>query len=472
MIQRLHEYCSPGRSAVLFDPEEVERMLGKLIRWPDGTAPRNVRLERYWPTRDNDYVFEWSFEFETGKRWNLFGQSCAMVGAIAEQPTCEATLTADGIKGVLASAAEKNVLIHSPNCDPKLTHLATCLDPARMTVHLAEIWAQIDEGFIYQGRPRCQLLGYRPGRRAAILYPADTPKGGSQGVVGKMYRGDRASRLRFLHSQLNEQLGWHTQGRVRAPVVIGELPDLGMAILTWAGGLTLGDGDLWSIDTATQAVEGLAALHLSWIDGLPVFTIRDECGIVQRWQSVVARLHPVLTQFSKPVADSLLHMSASIDSTKKCLIHRDFYERQIIIGRKATTILDLDTLALGAPCVDLGNMLAHLYLDSLLKGHGIARYDALATALVNHYETKSARVDRRALGYYFASSLFRVGAVHAMRTLTGRFSKSLWALAGEVVSGLNTASDKCRLGFLGRESLRSYRFSDQARVAVALESLS
>jgi len=474
MIQQPQDTFSPGHMAALFDPEEVAKMLRGLIAWPGRAAPHDVRVERYWPMRDkaHAYVFEWSFKLGTAERWSLSGRTCSAADSSAENSGGEARLTPDGIRGVHAHSTEAGVIVHSADRDSRCPHLATCLDQTTMADQLAATWARIDPRFAFQGQPRCHLLGYRPGRRAAIRYLPAAAEGDQRGVVGKLYRDDRAKRLQVLHWQLNEQLRWHSRGRIRVPVVLDHLPDLRMALFTWGRGANLGDLDGWQIETATRAVDGLAALHLSWLDGLPAYTIQDECAIVQRWQSAMARLHPALTQFSKPVANGLLHRSGSLESSTACLIHRDFYERQIILGRKTTTLLDLDTLALGHPCVDLGNMLAHLFLNALDKGHGVARFDALASVLLNHYESQSSRVDRRALGFYFASSLFRIGAVHAMRTRTGRFSRPMWALAAQVLADLDEASDRPRLGFLGGGLFRSYRVPDQARTAVALESLS
>ena len=78
--------------------------------------------------------------------------------------------------------------------------------------------------------------------------------------------------------------------------------------------------------------------------------------------------------------------------------------------------------------MDLGNFLAHLYLRLLRRGHRPERFGELARAMIDSYQDASHAIDPQVLEFYLASSLFRLGAVHTLRTASRQFAKPLWQL--------------------------------------------
>lgn len=429
--------------AHLFDPHHVETMLKSVIHWPDGAAPRNVMIERCWPTRDDGLVFEWSFDLAGRGRRVLFGQTGPKLNRGGGPCLDEAWDTPAGLGQVHLHTSAWGVLIHTPDCDPAMPHIQQCLDPKAMTGHLGQSWMWINgHDPAPPSRLTCRPLGYRPGRRATIAYRASSPGQTPSTLVGKTHINGRVQRLRRIHEQLNAELPAHSCGRVRVPTLLGELPELRMALFCEARGYELGDGGRWSSCEMNSVVAAMAALHHSRIDEVPVFSIADELGVIRRWHGFLARTHHDAADRTRSLVDGLLRLSERIDPTPQCLVHRDFYERQLIIGRHTTTILDLDTLALGQPCLDLGNLLAHIFQGFLLRADDQNAFDMLAAELIRRYE-QCGRVplNRQALAFYFASALFRVGAVHAMRTRTRRSSLAMWTAAAYI---LQNASDPMR----------------------------
>jgi aminoglycoside phosphotransferase (APT) family kinase protein len=287
-----------------------------------------------------------------------------------------------------------------------------------------------------------------------------------------MHINGRVQRLRRIHGQLNGELSARSCGRVRVPTFLGELPDLRMALFCEVRGHELDDGARWTSREMNSVVAALAALHQSWIDEVAVFSIADELRVIRRWQDLPARTcHPDADKTSSLV-DGLVRLSERIDPTPQCLIHRDFYERQLIIGRHTTTILDLDTLALGQPCLDLGNLLAHVFQTFLLRAKDQSAFEALAAELIRRYEQFGrVPVDREALAFYFASALFRVGAVHAMRTRTRRSTPAMWAATADVLQDASSPVRGSRFRFFALSRPPVCLTTTPRHSTIAMESL-
>ncbi|MFQ5805242.1 MAG: phosphotransferase [Phycisphaerae bacterium] len=317
-----------------------------------------------------------------------------------------------------------------------------------MAVHLQPLWGQ-EHALQTSSAPavECRTLGYRAGRRAAIAYRRVAAESPSQGFLGKTFRDRREEKLARTHRELSEQLAWYTQGRVRVPLPRGHLPNLHMTLFSWAGGKRATGKMVTPANGAFAAVDVLAALHRTSLDGVPTFSVEDECGIVEHWHAALERVDPSSAAATKPLLDRLLETAGTLGPTAPCTIHRDFYDRQLIVGRRTTTLLDLDTLARGAPSVDLGNLLAHLFLAALGAERTPAEFEKLAGKLIARYEGQKGPVDRRALAFFWATALFRVGAVHAFRTATHRHAPAMWASAEHVLKTVKMrSSSNARVG--------------------------
>jgi Ser/Thr protein kinase RdoA (MazF antagonist) len=115
------------------------------------------------------------------------------------------------------------------------------------------------------------------------------------------------------------------------------------------------------------------------------------------------------------VRDSLGARAASgLESATARLVHRDFYDKQVLYTAGRTTLLDLDNLASGDPAQDVGNFLAHLELRRLQHSElepGLAR---AADAFLDAY----GNVDpdfRERVGWWQAATLLRLAGLYALR---------------------------------------------------------
>lgn len=422
----------PPSTTVLFDAAQVGEVLRSCVppEWQNQGRLTDTRVERCWPSGLEGILVEWSFVLRDGRRYKLFGvpdgrEANSESAAVGARPR----ITPKGLRGVSAYVPEWGLRIHSPDRDPGLPHLATCLDAAEMT----DRFAAARFGSRANGRPAvCDLLGYRAGRRAAIRYPSAAGEATRDALVGKTYRDDRGRSLLHLHDRLNRELSCGRVQSLAVPEPIGFVDDLQMALLSWEGNAEANGYssplDEHRIATASRA---LALLHGLSIDALPLFDAAKECAIVERWHRLLGRVNRRHAAMTEPLVESLLNTGATLDAGPACLIHRDFYEKQLIVSGSSATLLDLDTMAMGSPCVDLGNYLAHLLLHVVQRGWAWDVFDNVADALMHTYALRAERVDGESLGFYLRSSLFRLGAVHACRAATGRYAPALWRYAME-----------------------------------------
>ncbi len=440
----------PPGSPPLFDSNAVGQLLcfEAAIVWPGDVKPVDIRIERGWPTRDGTFVVEWSFGLGDGLRHALFGVP-SISGKDASStpggdgaPSARAIVTPQGIRGVLVHVPRWGVRIHSPDCDPDMPHLARCLDEREMAGRLAPYWPEDDEaGSSSDHHVECRPLGYRAGRRAAIAYESSAPTRPPRRIVGKTYRDTRGERLLRLHVALNEQVCLSSNGRVRVATPLGLLPDLRMVLFAWSDGRQVKAGCRSPADEVLAAVDALAVLHRVSIDGLPDFTVADECAVIDRWCGSLDCVAPRLAAIARSLSDPLHRAAEEVDTNQCCTLHRDFYECQLAYTPEVTTLLDLDTLARGNPSVDLGNMLAHLLLATLQSAPSPDGFSSLAAGVVRRYVEERGALDRYAFAFYWASALFRVGAVHSMRTTTKAYAPSLWRLSAELLRSIGFPPD-------------------------------
>jgi hypothetical protein len=395
----------------LFQPATVAVVLGDVLSGKprlNGEVER-VRVERCWPGRRGEFVFEWSFTLGRARRHTLFGLIPASPPAVDDEEVRTTAMVRGGLSGVCRYLPDWKLLLHSPDCDPAMPQLAECLDARTMADRLRPLWGpRRNLRATSAAAVECRALGYRSGKRAVIVYRLLGSRRFSERLLGKTFRGGRAERLAEIHRQLSEQLASYSRDRVHVPLPAGCLPDLRMTLFSWAGGKRAAGTMMESGDGAFAAVDVLAALHRASLDDVPAFSVADERGIVDHWHAALRRVAPSSAAATRALRDRLRRIAGTVEPTPQCTIHRDFYERQLIVGRRTTTLLDLDTLAQGSPTVDLGNLLAHAYLAVLDTGRSRRRYDLFARELVTRYEQQMGPVDRRALAFFWATALFRV----------------------------------------------------------------
>lgn len=181
-----------------------------------------------------------------------------------------------------------------------------------------------------------------------------------------------------------------------------------------------------SIGTATRALHD-APPPADLVEHRPA----HEVEAAARW----LRSARVMTTVPGGACDRLDRARRSLASgaTPPCVVHRDLHDKQMLVAGDEVVMLDVDTLALGEPAVDLANLLVHLELR-VYQGVARSRADAVAAAFVNAYRP-TPEVRSRVAAYADATRS-RLAGVYAFRPDEHVAAR---AIASSVVSSADLA---------------------------------
>jgi len=143
--------------------------------------------------------------------------------------------------------------------------------------------------------------------------------------------------------------------------------ELGMALFDTLPGLAPVFGGLAGFAACRSVVQGLAALQ-GLTTGAEQHSTADELAILNVWAARLAQIFPDLSAQVQPLLIRLHDQLTAIPAVTPVLCHRDMHEGQVLLDQGRTGFLDFDTMRMGDPCLDLGNLQAHLILATLRDG--------------------------------------------------------------------------------------------------------
>lgn len=232
----------------------------------------------------------------------------------------------------------------------------------------SELLNNIPEGILEGTSARLEkvdTLAYRPERRA-VLRVRFNQQGRSKTVIARLGQPAKVESY-YSKLQLLERAGFqpHAQDGITAPRALGCLPE---GIL-WQEDVP--DPSLYDLYGKDRFVAGCAVaghtlnkLHGAPIDGLPAHTVDDELELLGRFTNRIGEIYPRISEPLERLFGWIEARSPVGYKSNAVPVHRDFYDKQVLIGTQRTTLLDVDTLAMGDPALDVGNFLAHLTLRS------------------------------------------------------------------------------------------------------------
>jgi aminoglycoside phosphotransferase (APT) family kinase protein len=422
---------SPPEWRTLLDPKRAQAVLREVLAGAGiAQKPRDVRVERCWPANQTGLRFQWSCRLDSARRRSIYAVPAERDDHRQNRTASPAQLSRLGIEGLRTYLPDFDLVVHTPDLDPEMPHVAGCLDASVVGAHLRNG----DPGSVPERELSCSLIGYKPGRRAAMRYDeGDSPA--AFRLMGKTHRGEQAQRLLELHRQVEAQLRSLSDGRIAVPAAVSYVPELRLALFAWAPGSSVASGTALQDARLDTTVDVLAVLHRVTLAELPIFDVPDELAATGRWVDMLPRAASDRVDRLQSAYDRLRIASEHITSGPQRTIHRDFYEKQLVWNVRKTTLLDLDTLARGDACLDLGNLISHLYLHRLQRAGNLAGFSAQVERLLLRYEHSNGPVDRRTVAFYCASSLIRGCALHSLRTATQGFAESMYGLATGILRG-------------------------------------
>lgn len=348
---------------------------------------RALRLRRGWPRGTGHLLLQYVEVDDSGR---TLATVAGQWFADGDQFETVARQTAAAFPALVTTINDRGLMLQRGGADRRLRALTGIL-----------------------GHPESTLLVHRPERRAVVRRsgPAAT-------TYLKVVRPD--GRSPELGAMPLEGLGG-----ARTPVAIASDASTGTVECSALPGRALhellGDAGVSQAETSAAfratgaAVRGL---HESPPPaGARHHDAASEAEVTDRWTKN-SLAHGVLSPAEAAAARSALAdvhgRLAGLTAAASSLIHRDLHDKQILVDdHTGVGLLDLDTLAIGDPALDVANLFAHLQLR-VLQGH--ATLDAAhvaADAFLEGYHPAPPLMERMVA--YAAASRLRLACVYAFR---------------------------------------------------------
>jgi hypothetical protein len=293
------------------------------------------------------------------------------------------------------------VLLQSFPGDYRLPTLPRCLQPKRLR-------AETQGEFRPLGG---EVVAYRPGMRCQILY---SMKNGGR-VFGKVAVEKRGAGYGFgVHARLYDALRSRTRS-VRLPEPLAYVEPLRLALIAAAEGTDLSKVMRRSEEQARLAMPRVASA-LAELHGVDIDThgrthpVSSEALLLDAWVSLLESMYPEL---GRKIAALTARLAACrpAPSPRPVLLHRDFYDKQILLGGEHITLLDMDTVGFGDAELDVANFCVHVWLRGI-QHDGKESSESLQAAFLAAYPSE---IDAKRLAWYRNATLLRLAGNYALR---------------------------------------------------------
>lgn len=248
----------------------------------------------------------------------------------------------------------RHLVLQAKGADRRLPALAALVaDGAELVVHRPERRAVVRTGATLSPRGGGERAGESP---ASSRPPEAVP------VYTKVVRPRRTADLVRRMEQAAAVPG------LDVPHVVAADEGAGTVRMSTLPGRTLHDLLAEGVTDAAGRVGAVVrTLHSSRaVDGLPGHDLAAEVavtgGLIELARTHHALRPRVLEALGQDVARAATAVALAGPPARRSMLHRDLHDKQLLVDGDGVGMLDVDTLGLGDPALDLGNLLAHLDL--------------------------------------------------------------------------------------------------------------
>jgi len=396
---------------ILLDADAMHRHLRAIPVFAQGLARLgSVSFERVWA--------------KPGRHFHVSYRVCMEAeGARVETLASAALLPDDAVpSAVLAAAAglrspersprrwsagQSSAVLDAPRAlvqlfpwDLRLPTLAFALDPV-----------SIEAGAGLPPTRGCTLAGYWPGMRCNVRYES----GREPSVLyGKVFPAGTVTAAAATQAAVARAV--EGADGLAVPRVYAHVPELNLLLTEPMDGTPLHGRLRERQDVLARVAAALAAFQALRVPGIERrFGPEDDLAVVRPWVSLVGGVFPDLAVKLEGCLSALREGAPGNDPGRASLVHRDFYDKQILVTPARIGLLDLDTVCLGDPEIDVANFCAHLRLRSLQKYSSCASAVPLAAVFLAAYTACQPRTDVSRVRWYLASTLLRLACLYALR---------------------------------------------------------
>jgi hypothetical protein len=402
----------------------MTEILGRDWVYPErrGLSVRDCQAVRVYPRENNRFVLEYQVRFrdKTGDRVErVIGE---LVGDTAQEhcrrvierlrKERRGQLPRDEPTDLVAALPTLGLVLRFAGLDERLIGLKVAYDPAAIAPVLSRhlpINGGAEEG-------RVKVLNHRLGKRCVLRYrlgeaspEADQTR--ARSAIVKVYeaRSGLGGQVFSVMRNLKENgFGHGAKDGIRIPTPLAYLPEWKLLLMEDVPGSTPAHPDLQGMEAAGWA---LAKLHRCSLEVPMRHSVDDEVALLGGWVAVIPQVYPELKE---GLEEAFAIVRAGL---RKCrdggptLVHRDYHEKQILVGGAQTIVIDFDTLCRADPALDVGNFLAHQKLAEL-QGRGDAR--RLEAAFLDGYRLLAPPGVFDRVEAYTNSALLRLACLYAL----------------------------------------------------------
>ncbi len=282
-----------------------------------------------------------------------------------------------------------------------------------------------------------RMMRHKPGRRCLLRYDLRTRAGTPVWLAGKSFASTRGPRVYELHRQIHQARAMGPA--VQVPRALAYLPDVKLLLLSSLPGGPLESRLLAGDELPARAMAAaLAALHGSGLELEREHSLERELSQLRRRVITLAEARTELASTMVPLLDRLeRELEPWAARWRRQPVHRDCYHEQFLWGSEGLAALDFDDAAMSDPCLDAGNLLAHLELLALQHPRAATRVGRARAAFEHRLGSSELHYPEPLLVRMEAATLLRLVTIHHAGPDGDRIAKALLAACAHKL-GLGT----------------------------------
>lgn len=401
-------------------------------KWPylkrSGSILTDFKVVRIYPRKGREFLFVYEIRLldDAGERVeHLFGE---LVGAEAEKryeelqeklkKTRRKQFSRTKQTDVLSCIPELGLIIRFSGIDEKLNGMRMIYKPSAFIPILERCLPLNGEKV---SGCEVKVLRHRLGKRCIFRVHFNssesvTGKKTGHSIIGKVYpnRGDRGERVFSVMRGLWENgFSDRSVDGIRIPKPLLYLPDIQMLLMEDVPGSYWDSLNLQGIEPSIGAAgKTLAKLHRSSFKVPGRHTVDDEMELLRdHWIIITSQVYPELKASLENALSKVRNALEKCRSFVPQLVHRDYYEKQVLVNGPQSILIDFDTLCLSDPAIDVGNFLAHIKLAGLQNPGNV---QLLEEVFLSSYNTKISREFSSRIEAYTSSSLLRLACLYSL----------------------------------------------------------
>jgi hypothetical protein len=335
----------------------------------------------------------------------------------------------------VGSRPEEGLLLFPFQLDARISPLFAALDPEtawRFAAACPQL--ELPAG---EAPEKCtvEALRYVPGKRCQIRYTFRC-KGKIRRVLGKVFRDNRGERLFRAMNSVAAHFESQADPDLTAPRPLAYLPEWQVLLQTHLPGKTLHELLQQGAGRNTHllgAARSIALLHAGRFPVENQHFFEDEVSLVSRSVANLQAAGLADLRF-EAVRERVANLAGGFSPVPGTPVHRDFHDKQLLVHGRRIALIDLDTLALGFPEIDVANFIAHLHLRRLQGvpgGSSVSAWDRLFVQEYRRHSIFTLEIERTR--FFMAAAFLRLACKYRAKLNSLYLADGLLHLAGQTL---------------------------------------